>query len=294
MRELLLYPDFGVLFSPSITRELRRTERRVAASARRAVRNSPFRSWSCIPELELLPSRPTVLSRSARFLAALGDPAKPKISAHNVTVVALRPGDEILACGATLARLKGVRVIVAGTGVPTARNFPSRAGSRWRELLDALALAGLKSSAAIGLGLNEGESGQDEPALPGRLARQFFRDGTALVLTPMGERSDPGMLRAVEAAILKCRLRGQEIGLIGMPSAEAADNADLVLALDAREQALKRRMLASFAAARLRRQFYDASECFRFVPATEVVTEFRVASRHPARALPEVELQATA
>src|SRR3954462_15087824 len=98
MWELLLYADWGGLFTPSVTRDLRRTERRVAAAAKRAIRDSCFSSWACMPDLETLPIRKAEDRLASKFLARLADPAKATVPAHNVTLVVTRPGDETLAC----------------------------------------------------------------------------------------------------------------------------------------------------------------------------------------------------
>src|SRR5258706_385692 len=169
--------------------------------------------------------------------------------------------------------------------MPTGRGYSPQAS---RE-----SSAGLKSSAAIGFGLKEGEASEAPDALARRFARQFFRDGTAIVLTRASEGSDGRAIRrALEIAIAHCTRRGQEIAVIDMPSTDARGREDVVLSLDASEEALKRRMLACFSASRLRQQFYAAEECFRLVPADEL--DGAGAAKPGVRALPEVELQATA
>jgi LmbE family N-acetylglucosaminyl deacetylase len=213
-----------------------------------------------------------------------------------VAIVVARPGDETLACGATLARLKGARLIVVTDGVGArtqTRGFHARAASRWRELEAALALAGLTPSAAIGFGLSEGETNEDETILAGRFARQFFRNGTAIVLRPIS--IDGAIRRALDLAIAHCMRRGQEIAIVALPGAEAVHERDLVLPLRAREVALKRRMLACFASPRLRRQFYAAEECFRLVPAAEHLSLRVERAALPARSVHSAaELQASA
>src|SRR5215467_12599104 len=147
MGNLLRCADFGGLFPPSITRDFRRMERRIALAAKRAGRNSAFASWSCMPELDWPRLRPKCAPQAMRFLARLADGERPMIPAQGVAVVVARPGN------ATLARLKGVRLIVVTDGVvarPQARGSHVRAASRWRELEAALALAGVKPSAAVG------------------------------------------------------------------------------------------------------------------------------------------------
>ncbi len=109
MWELLFYADWAGLFTPSLTRELRRTERRIASAARRAARDSPFRAWTCMPEVDARPRRPMLAPQAIKLLARLEDSEKPFIPAHNVTVVVARPGEETLACGATLSRLRGAK-----------------------------------------------------------------------------------------------------------------------------------------------------------------------------------------
>src|SRR5262249_43596312 len=163
----------------------------------------------CIPELEAVPRRPTYAPQAMKFLTRLAEGDRSLVPAHGVAIVVARPGDETLACGATLVRLKGVRLIVVTDGVvasPQPGHLHARAALRWRELGAALALAGLKPSAAIGFGLGEGEASEDETALAGRFARQFFRDGTAIVLTRTGE--DRAILRALARAIALCARRG--------------------------------------------------------------------------------------
>ena len=87
--------------------------------------------------------------------------------------------------------------------------------------------------------------------------------------------------------------------MIDMPHLEAAGPGQVVLSLDAREQALKRRMIACFAAPRLRAQFYAAHECFRLLSAHELAPALRdrIPGEHARRrTVPvlEVELQASA
>jgi LmbE family N-acetylglucosaminyl deacetylase len=296
MWELLRDAELRVLFTPSITRELRRMERRIALAARRAARNSAFASWSCMPELDAPGLRPRSAPQAMKFLARLADGERPLVPAYGVAIVVVRPGDETLVCGATLSRLKGARLIVVTDGASArlqARGFQARAASRWRELEAALALAGLRPSMAIGFGLNEGEAGEDEAVLAGRFARQFFRDGTAIVLTPTD--TDRAILRALAIAIERCARRGQEIAMIAMPRAETAHERDLVLSLGVHEVALKRRMLASFASSKLRREFYAAEECFRLLPAAELPSLELEAAAWPAPpAQSAAELQASA
>jgi hypothetical protein len=296
MRDFL-QSGWNGLFASSLVGELRRTERRIAGGVRRAARNCPFQSWACMPELEVPQGRLRVAPRAAALLARLADPARPAVPAPHISVVVAQPGDETLTCGATLSRLKGVRLIVVGNGLtgPGARNFASRAGSHWRELETALALAGLKTAAVIGFGLNEGEASEAETALAGRFARQFFRDGTAVVLTRAGEGEvGDAVLRALETAIALCRVRGQEIAVIDMAPTGGAEG-QLVLELDAWEQALKRRMLACFSAPKLRKQFLAARESFRLLPRGEVFSRPHGPAIAPeSGTLVPAELRATA
>src|SRR5258706_16005141 len=100
-----------------------------------------------MPEVSVPPGRPMLSAKAIKLRARLEDSEKPFLPAHNVTVVVARPGEETLACGATLSRLRGARILTVTDGVShavNARKLPFSAASRWHELSRALTLAGLK------------------------------------------------------------------------------------------------------------------------------------------------------
>ncbi|NNM71843.1 PIG-L deacetylase family protein [Enterovirga aerilata] len=94
---------------------------------------------------------------AARVLAAIADPARPRIPGRTVLVFA-HPDDETLACGALLPRLEDVRIVHVTDGAPRNGEDARRHGystpteyaaARREELRAAAALAGVPEERLI-------------------------------------------------------------------------------------------------------------------------------------------------
>ena len=230
------------------------------------------------------------MSGLEKFLARLTDEARPAIAAYNVAAIFAHP-NEIIACGATLHRLKGAHLVVVTDGVPQgyhARGAVSAsAATSWHELLAAAELAGHRPGAVSGLAVSQGHAAEHLVPIGRRLAHIFAMRGTAIALAPAYEADDPdrdATAFAVRKAAELCRQRGQDIAVMEMPFAAGDEHPadDLVpedreiiaLPLGPKDRALKERMRACFTA---------QSEAWNFAAEAE---EFRPALRTNFEELP--------
>lgn len=101
-------------------------------------------------------------TRRREVLSALADPEQGKVAAGDVAVVVAHPDDETIACGAQLARLEGVMVILITDGAPrhlkdarahSCSSVPEYRELRMREWRHALQLAGVAPQRQITLGI---------------------------------------------------------------------------------------------------------------------------------------------
>jgi LmbE family N-acetylglucosaminyl deacetylase len=205
-----------------------------------------------------------------KFLGRLSDRSALTIPAYHVAVVVAHPHDATI-CGATLARLKGARIVAVTSGVGRGSESESESESaiyslpasrtpqvaRWHELIAAAGLAGCPPSAVTGRAVEDGKVTENLMAITRRIAELFHLSGTAIAITHPCERarSDRGSTGfAVHEAAALCRRKGQDIAILEMslPSGRrdrmgrAAGHTAVTLPLTAKEKALKRRMLSCF------------------------------------------------
>jgi len=219
-----------------------------------------------------------------KFLARLTEGARRPFPAYNVAAIFAHP-NEIIACGATLHRLRGAHLVVVTDGVPhgyQGRGAVSASGTRWHELLAAAELAGHRPSAVSGLAVSQGEAAEHLVSIGRRLARIFTRQGTAIALAPAYEADDPdrdATAFAVRKGAQLCRQRGQDIAVIEMPFAArdahpagrfALEAGEIItFPLGTEERAIKERIRACFPAQLEASNFAADVEEFRLVPHKE-------------------------
>ncbi|MFC7396135.1 PIG-L deacetylase family protein [Chelatococcus sp. GCM10030263] len=208
------------------------------------------------------------MSGEPGFLAAIAHMTRQPLDGRHVAIVVAHPDDETLGCGALLARLKGVRVVVVTDGAP--RNladagrygFPDArayAQARKAELLAALAMAGVPPQAVTWLGIPDQEACRNMPAVTRALTEFFAAHGISTVLTHAFEGGHPDHDATAFSVHAAARLRDRDaleiiempfyhLGKGGMSRQEFCDgDENCVLFLDAAERDCKARMVACHA-----------------------------------------------
>lgn len=156
--------------------------------------------------------------RARDFLATLADPGAP-VSGRGVAVVVAHPDDETIGCGAQIARLDGITVVVVTDGAPRrgedarAHGFDGPeeyAAARRAELEAALALAGVPHAARVRLGVPDQEAALSLADLARRLAVLYRERAIALVLTHAYEGGHPDHDATAFCVHAAARLNGRE------------------------------------------------------------------------------------
>lgn len=220
------------------------------------------------------------------FLARVADEARAVIDASHIGVAVAHPDDETIGCGALLARLKGVHLIVVTDGAPrdlrdarrygfaTANDYAS---ARHAELTQCLRLTGITAGNLLELSIPDQQAAAHLFEVTLRLAESFASRRTHIVLTHAYEGGHPdhdATAFAVHRACHLLRLRGEPIAVIEMPFYRAGETGDLkqsfsgdqgiTVRLTVEEATLKARMLSSHATQRETLQgFRTDGEFFR-------------------------------
>ena len=223
----------------------------------------------------------------ASLLAAIADPARPRISARAVLVFA-HPDDETLACGALLPRLESATIVHVTDGAPRSGGDAQRHGfatanayaaARRIELRDGMALADISEEHLVCLGVAD----QGAPIALGQIARQLvpFLAGADIVITHAYEGGHPdhdAVCWAVHAA--HRHLTDARPVLIDVPlyrlgsdgdwlrQSFGGDDGEIILRLAPAERDWKARMIAAHATqAGTLAGFGVADEPYRIAPA---------------------------
>lgn len=203
-------------------------------------------------------------ARIALFLSQISDAERRTFDASDVAVVEAHPDDETVGCGALLAQLEGVKLVVVTDGAP--RNlidavrygFPDAASYRERrkvELASSLAVANIPVSNIITFDIPDQEACRRMAITARRLAQVFSAHQTSIVLTHAFEGGHPDH-DAVAFSVHAARrlLNGSAPAIVEMPFYHLGDSGmcvqrfcdgrdGLVRFLNNEEQGRKRRML---------------------------------------------------
>jgi LmbE family N-acetylglucosaminyl deacetylase len=231
-----------------------------------------------------------------RLIERIAEAKRGRIDARRSAVIVAHPDDETIGCGALLARLDGVQVIVVTDGAPAngidARthgfaDIDAYAAARARELDLALSLAGVASSNIRRLGLADQGAAHALPRLTRTLASLIDALGLAAILTHAFEGGHPdhdAVAFAVAAAVERLE---RPVEVVEMPFYHRAGDdmvlqhfadvgpCEVTLPLGEAERALKARMLAA-----------HATQAATLTPFSTAFERFRPARPRNFRALP--------
>jgi LmbE family N-acetylglucosaminyl deacetylase len=211
-----------------------------------------------------------IADEAEQFLTVLADPSRPRINASHVMIVVAHPDDETIGCGAQLGRMSNAIVLLVTDGAPQDLRDAHNAGfasaaeyaaAREREVLAAVAMAGVPESAVFSLGIPDQWAAFALTALSRCLADLFAGHGTHVVLTHAYEGGHPDHDATAFAVHAAARLLARESrppGIIEMPFYRQGENGavrqefethsgqrEIMLRLDANDQSLKQRMMSA-------------------------------------------------
>lgn len=234
------------------------------------------------------------LSFAKGFLASIADDVRtPVASGQGITVIVAHPDDETLACGATMARLEGIHLVIVTDGSPRnledarANGFDSVAAyahARAGELEAAVAIANIDRSRLLQLEVADQAASHRMSHIAHELAAVFAAQHTRLALTHAYEGGHPdhdALAFSVHAAAALSARAGASVEVVEMPLyradadgkmllqnfAPGADVAEEIVTLGPIERFLKRAMADAHASqARIIDQFDLTTERFRVAP----------------------------
>ena len=191
--------------------------------------------------------------------------------AQRVIAVVAHPDDETIGCGALLYRTSAVPVVLVTDGAPLNLADAMRLGfstaqayaqARRAELRQALKIAEIPENRLITLGFRDQEIAQNIVPLAHKLAEIFLTHNSSTVLTHAYEGGHPdhdATVLAVHLAVELLSRQDHPVAVFEMPfyrlgddglvhQSFTADGGDgISIALNPDEQALKARMMQSFA-----------------------------------------------
>jgi len=229
--------------------------------------------------------------RTDHFLAQLSAETRAAFDASRIAIVVAHPDDETIGCGATLARMRGVRIIVLTDGAPRDLKDARRCGfstaadyanARLDELNAALRVAGIPHECVTRFGIPDQEAALHVVDLTSELATLYSAWGIDLVLTHSFEGGHPdhdAAAAAVQAARRLAAQRRPAVAVVEMPYYHVsklgevkqvfADPAgELPVWLTPAEISRKREMLACYASQQETLAGFSA-EVERFRPAPD-------------------------
>ena len=170
------------------------------------------------------------MSATSDLLAQIADPDRGPIAAAHVAIVTAHPDDETLAFGTVMARLEGVKIIVATDGAPRDLNTAKRLGfataadyaaARRAELARGLALAGKGPDDILHLDFPDQEAAANLGPMADALSAVFDKHGVRVVLTHAYEGGHPD--HDAVAAAVALATRGGPVEVIESPFYREAD-----------------------------------------------------------------------
>jgi len=176
------------------------------------------------------------------FLAGLADGVRaPVADGRHVAVVVAHPDDETIGCGAVLARLDGVTLVVVTDGAPRdlvdARRYGfgsalAYADARSRELATAARIALVRRDRIIELGIEDQGATERAAEMAAGIARLIVSRGIRIVLTHAFEGGHPdhdGVALAVHAAKRLAMQKDHHADIVEMPFYRSGEDGELVL-----------------------------------------------------------------